>query len=83
MRSDHPAAETPLPFTVHDAMEQAETGHAAADQVRMARGVANMFDDLRAMADHHVDRARLEAEIERERAELEQARRPWRRAIGR
>jgi hypothetical protein len=74
MRSDHPAAETPLPFTVHDAMEQAETGHAAADQVRMAQDVAGMFDELRAMADRyaelHADRARL-------RAELEQARRRW------
>jgi len=33
--------------------------HAKADQVRRAWGIANMFDDLRAMADHHADRARL------------------------
>jgi hypothetical protein len=56
---------------------RAEADHAKADQVRMARGVATMFDDLRAMAGHHADRARLAAE-------LEQARRPWwRRLVGR
>jgi hypothetical protein len=31
-------------------MEQAETGHAAADQVRVARDVTTMFDELKAMA---------------------------------
>jgi len=41
-------------------------GRATADQVRMGRGVATMFEDLRAMADRyaelHADRAQLEAE---------------------
>jgi hypothetical protein len=50
------------------------TGHAKADQVRMARDVATMFDELKALANRHAelhtDRARLQAE-------LEQARRPW------
>jgi hypothetical protein len=54
---------------------------AKADQVRMARDVATMFDELKALADRHADlhsdRARFQAELERERAELEQARRPW------
>jgi hypothetical protein len=45
-------------------------GARPADLVRMARDVANMFEDLRAMADRYADRARL-------RAELEQARRRW------
>ena len=49
MRPDRPAA-TPLPFTIQGAMEQAETGHAAADQVRVARDVTTMFDELKAMA---------------------------------
>ena len=37
-------------LTVHiqGAMEQAEASHAAADQVRVARDVATMFDELRA-----------------------------------
>ena len=41
------------PFTVHiqGAIEQAEAGPAAADQVCMARDVAIMFDELRAIAD--------------------------------
>jgi hypothetical protein len=63
---------------------RAEVDHAKADQVRMARDVAAMFDELRAMADRHAelhaDRARLQAELERERVELVKARRPWRRA---
>ena len=48
-RPGRPAA----PFTVHiqGAIEQAEAGHAAADQVRMARDVAIMFGELRAIAD--------------------------------
>jgi hypothetical protein len=54
--------------------------HAKADQVRMARDVAGMFDELRALADRHAklhaDRPQLQAELERERAELEQVR-PW------
>jgi hypothetical protein len=53
----------------------------------MARDVANMFDELRALADHHAklhaDRARLQAELEKERAELARARRSWwRRLLG-
>jgi hypothetical protein len=32
-------------------MEQAEAGHAAANHVRVARDVATMFDELKAMAD--------------------------------
>jgi hypothetical protein len=76
-------------FTVHiqGAIKQAEAGHAAADQVRMARDVAAMFDELRAMADKHAalhaDQARLQAELERGRTELARARRPWwRRLVG-
>src|SRR4051794_15215880 len=43
-------------------------GGATADQVRMGRGGATMFEGLRAMADRyaelHADRAQLEAELE-------------------
>jgi predicted RNase H-like nuclease (RuvC/YqgF family) len=60
-------------FTVHDAIEQAEADHAKSDQVRMARDVATMFDELRALGDKHAelhaDRARLGAEVERIRDE--------------
>ncbi len=74
---------------------RAEADHAKADQIRMARDVATMFDELRVLADRHAelhaDRARLQAqgeqttkELDRLRAELEQARRPWwRRLVGR
>jgi TATA-binding protein-associated factor Taf7 len=59
---------------------RAEADHAKTDQVRLARDVANMFDDLRAVADRHaemhVDRARFQADVDRLTAELEQARRP-------
>jgi hypothetical protein len=61
------------PFTVHiqGAVERTETGHAAADQVRMARDVATMFDELKALADKHAalhaDRAGLQAELEQAR----------------
>jgi len=52
----------------------------------MARDVATMFDELRALADHHAtlyaDRARLEAELEQARAELARARRSWWRLLG-
>ena len=48
---------------------RAEADHAKADQVRMARDVIVMFDELRAMADRHAelhaDRARLQAELAR------------------
>jgi len=58
---------------------------AEGDQVRMARDVATMFDELKALADRHAemhaDRARLQAELEKGRAELEQARRPWWRRL--
>jgi len=51
----------------------------------MARDVATMFDELRAMADRHAklhtDRVRLQAELERARAELDKARRPWWRRL--
>jgi hypothetical protein len=36
-------------------MERAEVDHAKADQVRMARDVSMMFDELRAMADRHAE----------------------------
>jgi hypothetical protein len=55
-------------------MERADTGHAKADQVRIAQDVATMFEDLRAMADRY---AELHADRGRLRAELEQARRRW------
>jgi hypothetical protein len=52
----------------------------------VARDVATMFDELRAMGDRqaepHADRARLQAELERECAELVRARRPWWRLRG-
>jgi hypothetical protein len=46
-----PSCRIPSPFNIQGAMEPAETGHAAADQIRMARDVATMFDELKAMAD--------------------------------
>ena len=53
----------------------AEADHAKADQVRMARDVAGMFDELRGLADRqtglHTDHA---AELKGIRDELEQAR---------
>jgi hypothetical protein len=54
----------------------------------MARDVSVMFDELKALANRHVelhgDRARLQADVDRLAAELEQARRPWwRRLVGR
>jgi uncharacterized protein (DUF3084 family) len=56
-----------------------EADHAKTDQVRLARDVANMFDELRALADKHAelhcDRARLQADV-RLAGELQQARRP-------
>ena len=49
----------------------AEADHAKVDQVRMARDVATMFDELKALADKHAelhaDRARLQAELEKDR----------------
>jgi hypothetical protein len=49
-----------------------------ADQVRMARDVATMFDELKDLADRH---AELHADRAQLRAEL--ARPWWRRLIGR
>jgi chromosome segregation ATPase len=67
---------------------RAEADHAKADQVRMARDVATMFDELKALSNRygelHADRARLQADVDRLTTELEQARRPWwRRLVGR
>jgi hypothetical protein len=57
---------------------RAEVDYAKSDQVRMARDVATMFDELKALADRyaalHADRARLQAELER-------AWRPWWRRL--
>ena len=54
-------------------MERVEADHAKADQVRMAREVAAMFDELRCLAEKHAalhdDRVRLEAEAGALRAE--------------
>jgi hypothetical protein len=64
-----PGRPTAFPLTVHiqSAMEPTEAGHAAADQVRVARDVAVMFDKLRAMGDRHAelhaDRARFQARV--------------------
>jgi hypothetical protein len=49
-----------------------------ADQVCMVRDVANMFDELRAMADRH---AELHADRARLQAELEQVRQSWWRRL--
>jgi hypothetical protein len=53
----------------------------------MTRAVAFIFDQVKAMADRHAemhsDRARLQADVERLATELEQARRPWWRRLGR
>lgn len=57
---------------------RAEADHAKADQIRMARDVTTVFDELKALSDKHAelhaDRARLQAEL---------ARPWWRRLIGR
>jgi hypothetical protein len=59
---------------------RAEADHAKTNQARMARDVATMFDELKALADKH---AELHADRARLAAELEHARRPWwRRMIG-
>jgi hypothetical protein len=57
--------------TVHiqGAIEQAEAGPAAADQVCMARDVAIMFDELRAIADRRP--GRLQADVARLTTELD------------
>jgi chromosome segregation ATPase len=53
---------------------RAEADAAKADQVRMARDVATMFDELRTLADRHAevhgDRARLQAELESARVRI-------------
>jgi hypothetical protein len=48
------------------------------DQLRMARDVAPMFDELKALAERHAD---LHADRARLQAELEQAQRPWWRQL--
>jgi hypothetical protein len=57
--SPHPSRPS-----IKGTMERADTGHAKADQVRRARAVTTMFDELRTMADRqaelHAERARLE-----------------------
>jgi hypothetical protein len=53
---------------------RADADYAKADQVRMARSVATMFDELKALADRH---AELHADRARLQVELEQARRRW------
>src|SRR3954447_11669976 len=53
---------------------RADADYIKADQVRMARDVTNMFDELRALADKH---AELHADRARLQTELEQARRRW------
>jgi hypothetical protein len=51
-----------LPYSEERDEARAEADHAKSDQARMARDVANMFDDLKALADRHAepraDRAR-------------------------
>jgi hypothetical protein len=63
---------------VQDAIERAEADHAKADQVRMARDVTTMFDEMKALADKHAelhsDRARLQAESEQRTRELDRLR---------
>lgn len=57
---------------------QTEADQAKSDQVRMARDVVTMFDQLKELTDRqaelHADRARLQIE-------LDQARRPWWRRL--
>jgi hypothetical protein len=57
---DQRSGETPLSSAAYgkysyrsDAMERAEADHAKADQVRMARDVVTMFDEMKALADRH------------------------------
>jgi hypothetical protein len=65
-----------------DGTRDVDGGVRPADQVCMARDVATMFDELKALADRHAelhaDRARLQADVDRldreHRAGLE---RPW------
>jgi chromosome segregation ATPase len=65
---------------LQDQLEEAraDADHTKADQVRMARDVATMFDELKALADRHAephaDRARLEAELERARQDADRQR---------
>jgi cell division septum initiation protein DivIVA len=69
-------AEVERTQTARDEAQEAraEADAAKSDQVRMARDVTVMFEDLRAMADRY---AELHADRGRLRAELEQARRRW------
>jgi regulator of replication initiation timing len=59
---------------VQGILERGKADHAKADQVRMARDVATMFDELRALADRqaelHADRTQLQAELESARARI-------------
>jgi predicted transcriptional regulator len=59
----------------------AEADYAKSDQIRMARDMTMMFDELKALADKHAalhaDQARLQAELDQARAELAMTRRPW------
>jgi chromosome segregation ATPase len=50
---------------------RAEADHAKADQVRMARDVGTMFDELRTLVERHADHA---AELEQVRDELDRSR---------
>jgi hypothetical protein len=64
----------------HPTMTPETAAYAKSDQVRMARDVAVMFDELKALADKHAalhaDQSRLQAELEQARAELARARQP-------
>jgi hypothetical protein len=61
-------------------MEQVEAGYEGHSGPH-ARDVGAMFDELKALADRHADRARLQAELDQARAELARARRPWWRRV--
>jgi hypothetical protein len=61
-------------------MKRIEAGHAAADQVRVARDVATMFNELKVLAGKHAalhanKRGFRRSWRERESAELARARR--------
>jgi uncharacterized protein (DUF3084 family) len=66
---------------------RAEADHAKTDQVRLACDVANMFEELRALADQHAelhaDRARLQADLASWPASCSRRRPWWRRLMSR